>query len=168
MEVVIDRPSGRLAAVTAVAARAEQWIVPLELLLARRLTLAALADVVPCYPSRLELLKRIADRCLADREARYGPGLRGETRAGGQSGCGAANGHSCGVNGRIAFVRAYHTLSTGVAGCKSSTPAVMRLSRNPKSFRDRVGCWSLRTALASICRTRSRVTEKILPTSSRV
>jgi len=81
IEVVVDRPSGRVAAVTVVAARAESWIAPLELLLARRLTLAALADAVPCYPSRLELLKRIADRCLADREARYGLGLLGESRA---------------------------------------------------------------------------------------
>ena len=32
----------------------------------------------------------------------------------------------------------------------------------------RNGCCSLRTALASICRTRSRVTEKICPTSSSV
>jgi hypothetical protein len=42
------------------------------------------------------------------------------------------------------------------------------LSRNPSSFRDRTGCWSLRMALASTWRTRSRVTLKILPTSSSV
>jgi pyruvate/2-oxoglutarate dehydrogenase complex dihydrolipoamide dehydrogenase (E3) component len=81
VEVVVDRLSGRVAAVTAVVESAEQWIAPLELLLARRLPLAALADLVPCYPSRLESLQRIADRCLADREARYGAGLRGEGRA---------------------------------------------------------------------------------------
>ena len=42
------------------------------------------------------------------------------------------------------------------------------LSRKPSSCRLRTGCWSLRTALASIWRTRSRVTLKIRPTSSRV
>ena len=43
-----------------------------------------------------------------------------------------------------------------------------RLSRKPSSFRARTGCCSLRMALASTCRTRSRVTLKILPTSSSV
>ena len=42
------------------------------------------------------------------------------------------------------------------------------LSRKPSSCRLRTGCCSLRTALASIWRTRSRVTLKIRPTSSRV
>ena len=41
-------------------------------------------------------------------------------------------------------------------------------SIKPSSFRARTGCWSLRIALASTCRTRSRVTLKILPTSSSV
>ncbi len=41
-------------------------------------------------------------------------------------------------------------------------------SRNPESFRERMGCWSLRRAPDSICRTRSRVIEKIRPTWSRV
>ncbi len=81
IEVVVDRPSGRIASVTAVAETAEDWIAPLVLLMARRLSLAALADVVPCYPSRLELLKRIADRYLADCEARYGTGWQGKGRA---------------------------------------------------------------------------------------
>ena len=36
-------------------------------------------------------------------------------------------------------------------------------STKPARPRQRTGCCSLRTALASICRTRSRVTEKILP-----
>ena len=36
------------------------------------------------------------------------------------------------------------------------------------SERERKGCCSFRTALDSICRTRSRVTEKTLPTSSKV
>jgi len=42
------------------------------------------------------------------------------------------------------------------------------LSRKPWSLRARTGCCSLRMALASTCRTRSRVTLKILPTSSSV
>ena len=42
------------------------------------------------------------------------------------------------------------------------------LSRKPSSCRLRTGCWSLRTALASIWRTRSRVTLKMRPTSSSV
>ena len=42
------------------------------------------------------------------------------------------------------------------------------LSRKPSSCRLRTGCCSLRTALASIWRTRSRVTLKIRPTSSSV
>jgi len=41
-------------------------------------------------------------------------------------------------------------------------------SRKPSSLRARTGCWSFLMALASTCRTRSRVTLKILPTSSRV
>ncbi len=49
----------------------------------------------------------------------------------------------------------------------STAGATMR-SKKPDSLRERTGCCSLRTALASICRTRSRVTEKILPTSSSV
>ena len=43
-----------------------------------------------------------------------------------------------------------------------------RPSTKPSSLRLRTGCWSLRMAFASICRTRSRVTLKILPTSSNV
>src|SRR5262245_11279926 len=41
-------------------------------------------------------------------------------------------------------------------------------SRKPSSCRLRTGCCSLRTALASIWRTRSRVTLKMRPTSSSV
>src|SRR5438067_1550725 len=41
-------------------------------------------------------------------------------------------------------------------------------SRKPSSCRLRTGCCSLRTAFASIWRTRSRVTLKMRPTSSRV
>lgn len=41
-------------------------------------------------------------------------------------------------------------------------------STKSRSFRLRMGWRSLRSALVSICRTRSRVTPKRLPTSSRV
>jgi hypothetical protein len=41
-------------------------------------------------------------------------------------------------------------------------------SRNPTNSWLREGCWSLRTAFASIWRMRSRVTLKICPTSSSV
>src|SRR3989441_7058474 len=41
-------------------------------------------------------------------------------------------------------------------------------SRKLRSFFDRDGCRSLRSALASICRIRSRVTAKSCPTSSSV
>ena len=44
----------------------------------------------------------------------------------------------------------------------------IRQSRKPTSSWLRLGCWSLRTALASICRMRSRVTLKMCPTSSSV
>jgi hypothetical protein len=40
--------------------------------------------------------------------------------------------------------------------------------KNPSSFRARTGCCNLRMAFASTCRTRSRVTLKIRPTSSSV
>src|SRR5487761_2692137 len=43
-----------------------------------------------------------------------------------------------------------------------------QVSRNERSLRDRLGCLSLRNALASIWRMRSRVTENCWPTSSRV
>jgi hypothetical protein len=44
----------------------------------------------------------------------------------------------------------------------------IRQSKNPTNSWLRDGCWSLRTALASICRIRSRVTLKMWPTSSNV
>ena len=43
-----------------------------------------------------------------------------------------------------------------------------QLSRKLRSFRDLDGCFSLRRALASIWRMRSRVTENCWPTSSNV
>src|ERR1700709_343797 len=43
-----------------------------------------------------------------------------------------------------------------------------QLSRKLRSFRDRLGCFSLRSAFASIWRMRSLVTENCWPTSSSV
>jgi hypothetical protein len=43
-----------------------------------------------------------------------------------------------------------------------------QLSRNDRSLRERLGCLSFLSALASICRIRSRVTENCWPTSSSV
>ena len=47
-------------------------------------------------------------------------------------------------------------------------PLSFSRSKKPSSLRARTGCCSLRMALASTWRTRSRVTLKILPTSSSV
>jgi len=43
-----------------------------------------------------------------------------------------------------------------------------QLSKKLRSFLDRLGCFSLRSAFASIWRMRSRVTENCWPTSSSV
>ena len=53
------------------------------------------------------------------------------------------------------------------AGASSRSPNRLP-STNPRSLRLRTGCWSFLIALASTWRTRSRVTLKILPTSSSV
>ncbi len=52
----------------------------------------------------------------------------------------------------------------GIAG----STGVVLWSIKPSSLRALTGCWSLRMAFASTCLTRSRVTLKILPTSSNV
>jgi pyruvate/2-oxoglutarate dehydrogenase complex dihydrolipoamide dehydrogenase (E3) component len=82
IEVAVDRHSGRVASVTAVAKTVEPWIAPLLVMMHNRLPLDALAEVVPCCPSRLELLRRIVDRYRADRVARFGGGVKGAARAG--------------------------------------------------------------------------------------
>ena len=61
----------------------------------------------------------------------------------------------------IRFPKADSTCRAKRAGCNSQ-------SRNPTSSWLRLGCCSLRTALASIWRIRSRVTLKMWPTSSSV
>src|SRR5262249_45689441 len=59
------------------------------------------------------------------------------------------------------------------AGLRKKTPALAgvlsdQLSRNDRRFRDLLGCFNFRSALASIWRMRSRVTENCWPTSSSV
>ena len=56
---------------------------------------------------------------------------------------------------------------------KTKTPAWAgvlsnQLSKNDRSFLLRLGCFNFRSALASICLMRSRVTENCWPTSSSV
>lgn len=61
-----------------------------------------------------------------------------------------------------------HASDGSGSGSALGTGSSSRPSTKLARARARYGCWSLRTAFDSICRTRSRVTEKILPTSSRV
>lgn len=62
-EVYVRGRSGRVVGATIVAHQAAEWIGPLMLLMAQHLPLAALAGVIPCYPTRLELLRRLARQC---------------------------------------------------------------------------------------------------------
>ena len=54
------------------------------------------------------------------------------------------------------------------SGSSSPSSSITMPSRKLDSCLARTGCRSFRTAFASICRTRSRVTRKIRPTSSSV
>lgn len=60
--VHVRRATGRIVGACVVAGGAGEPIAPLSLLISQKLTLAALADIVPCRPSRFELLKLLADR----------------------------------------------------------------------------------------------------------
>ena len=64
------------------------------------------------------------------------------------------------------------SLAAGRMPCKAAGPRMARQpgsqSMKPDSSSLRAGAYSLRTALASICRIRSRVTLKMWPTSSSV
>ena len=68
------------------------------------------------------------------------------------------------IHRRVATAEGGYSASSALA----AAAAAANPSRNPLSCLLRTGCCSLRTAFASICRTRSRVTLKIRPTSSRV
>lgn len=60
-QVELDRRSGRLLGGTIVGAHAGELIGQLTILMTRRLPLEKLADVITCYPTRAEALKRLAD-----------------------------------------------------------------------------------------------------------
>lgn len=62
LKVAVDRQTGNLEGVTAVATDPTPWIVPLTLLATQRLSWSALAAVIGCGPSHLDVLKRIATR----------------------------------------------------------------------------------------------------------
>ena len=70
--------------------------------------------------------------------------------------------------GRAARALLRRPYRRAVSGLLSRKRPKQAQSRNPTSSWLRLGCWSLRTALASIWRIRSRVTLKMCPTSSRV
>jgi pyruvate/2-oxoglutarate dehydrogenase complex dihydrolipoamide dehydrogenase (E3) component len=55
------RSTGRVVGATIVAAHAGEMIGAITLLMHKRLSLAALAGVIHCYPTQVEVLKRIAD-----------------------------------------------------------------------------------------------------------
>ena len=59
--VHVRRATGRVVGACVVAREAGELIGPLTVLIAQKLSLAALADVIPCSPSHLEVLKRLAD-----------------------------------------------------------------------------------------------------------
>jgi pyruvate/2-oxoglutarate dehydrogenase complex dihydrolipoamide dehydrogenase (E3) component len=55
------RGSGRVVGATLVAAHAGEMIGEIALLMQSRLTLGALSGVIHCYPTQVEVFKRIAD-----------------------------------------------------------------------------------------------------------
>jgi pyruvate/2-oxoglutarate dehydrogenase complex dihydrolipoamide dehydrogenase (E3) component len=69
--VHVRRRTGRIVGATVVAEDADELIAPLVLLMTRKLPLTALADVIPCRPSRLELLTRLAERCVETRPSSW-------------------------------------------------------------------------------------------------
>jgi pyruvate/2-oxoglutarate dehydrogenase complex dihydrolipoamide dehydrogenase (E3) component len=79
--VHVRRRSGALVGATVVAEAADQLIAPLLLLMTRRWSLVALADVIACRPGRFELLTRLGERCRQDRGWRFGTRLIERWRA---------------------------------------------------------------------------------------
>jgi len=67
VSVDVQRHTGRIVGATVVAEDADELIAPLIVLIARKRSLAALADVTACHPSRFELLVRLADAYSATR-----------------------------------------------------------------------------------------------------
>ena len=73
--------------------------------------------------------------------------------------------------GRLTAISSANPPATVLGALAGESPAMTvrdQLSRKLRSFLERLGCFSLRSALASIWRMRSRVTENCWPTSSRV
>ena len=60
--VHVRRGSGRIVGATVVDPLASELIGPLALLMRGRQSLAAMADVVPCRPSRFEILRQLAEQ----------------------------------------------------------------------------------------------------------
>lgn len=81
LQLVLDRRSGLVAGATIVAHQAQPWLVPLAILMSRRLPLSALSDVFVCDASVLEPLELIARQAEADRRALYGQGWTAAFRA---------------------------------------------------------------------------------------
>ena len=73
--VHVRRRTGSIVGATVVAEAADELIAPLLLLMTRRWSLAALADVIACRPSRFELLVRLGERYRQTRRSRLGIGL---------------------------------------------------------------------------------------------
>lgn len=70
--VHVRRGSGRIVGAGVVGEEAGELIGPLALLMAGKLSLGALGDVIPCHPTRFEVLRRLADRFLqAPRPSRW-------------------------------------------------------------------------------------------------
>jgi len=73
--VHVRRRTGAIVGATVVARAADELIAPLVLLMTRRWSLAALADLIPCRPSRFELLTRLGERYRQARRSRLGARL---------------------------------------------------------------------------------------------
>lgn len=65
--VRVRRATGRVLGACVVAENAKELIAPLVLLMSGKRTLADLAEVIPCRPSRCELLRLLAERYAAGR-----------------------------------------------------------------------------------------------------
>jgi len=65
--VEVARRTGRIVGATVVAEDADELGAPLQVLISRRWPLSALAEVIPCRPSRNELWQQLAEQYAASR-----------------------------------------------------------------------------------------------------
>lgn len=79
--VHVRRRTGEIVGATVVAEAADELIAPLVLLMTRRWSLAALAEVIACRPSRFEQLTRLGERYRQARQSRLGAGFVQRWRA---------------------------------------------------------------------------------------